>query len=146
MTKHNKILVPVDFSEPSKAALAWALDYASHRPSDLHVLHVVERHLQLSDLSADFDELKSELEAIKSQAENQLGALADEDKSSVGQIRQHVATGKPAGEIVKVAMDIHADLIVMGTHGLKGVERMIIGSVAEQVVRKASCAVVTVKA
>ncbi|MBT8494522.1 MAG: universal stress protein [Deltaproteobacteria bacterium] len=146
MTKTSKILVPVDFSEPSKAALAWAFDYASCRPSELHVLHVVERHLQLSDLSADFDELKSELEAIKAQAEKQLGTLADEKKTSVGPILQHVATGKPAAEIVKVAGDVRADVIVMGTHGLKGVERMIIGSVAEQVVRKAKCAVVTVKA
>jgi nucleotide-binding universal stress UspA family protein len=142
----TKILIPVDFSAPSKAALAWALDYASHRPAELHVVHVVERHLQLSDLSAGFDDLKDELEAIKKQAESQLSELATTDKSSVGTIRQHVATGKPAPEIVRVAKDIYADLIVIGTHGLKGVERMIIGSVAEQVVRKASCPVVTVKA
>ena len=141
----TSILIPVDFSQPSKRAMAWAFEYAQHVPVNLHVLHVVERHMQLSDLSAGMDALKAELEEIRTEAEQQLSQLASAQRQSVGTIRQHVATGKPAAEIVRVATELGVDMVVMGTHGLTGVERVIIGSVAEQVVRKAPCTVVAVK-
>ena len=101
--------------------------------------------MQLSDLSAGIDALKAELEEIRAEAESQLSQLTSDTKVSVGTLKQHVATGKPAAEIVRVATELGVDMIVMGTHGLTGVERVIIGSVAEQVVRKAPCTVVTVK-
>jgi len=143
--ERKKILIPVDFSQPSKKALAWAFEYAQKVPVQLHVLHVVEKHLQFSDLSAGMDALKAELEEIRTEAEAQLAQLAGAQRDSVGQVRQHVATGKPADEIVRVADELDVDMIVMGTHGLTGVERVIIGSVAEKVVRRAHCTVVTVK-
>jgi len=143
--ERRKILIPVDFSQPSKKAIAWAFEYAQKVPAQLHVLHVVEKHLQFSDLSAGMDTLKSELEEIRTEAESQLSQLASTQRQSVGQVRQHVATGKPADEIVRVATELGVDMIVMGTHGLTGVERVIIGSVAEKVVRRAPCTVVTVK-
>jgi nucleotide-binding universal stress UspA family protein len=142
----KKILVPVDFSEPSRRALSWAFEYAQKFPSEIHILHVVERNLRFSDLGAGIDKLKEELEGIKARSEAELARLAKSDQALVGRIKQHIANGKPASEIIRIATEQGADLIVMGTHGLTGVGRVLIGSVAEQVVRRAPCTVVTVKA
>jgi len=142
------VLIPVDFSEPSRRAMAWAFDYAQRAPCEVHLLHVVERHLRLADLKArGLEAITSELEEVRAQAESELSAMAptQDAREAVGEIHQHIGSGKPADEILRIAKEIHPDLIVMGTHGLTGVGRMLIGSVAEAVVRRAPCTVVCVK-
>ncbi len=143
------VLVPVDFSDPSRRAMAWAFDYGQRAPCDIHMLHVVERHFTLRDLvDPSADRLKAELSEIAGAAEQELEAMApkSEDRALLGGLHHHVAIGRPADEILRLARELGADLIVMGTHGLSGaVERLFVGSVAQKVVRTAPCTVVSVK-
>jgi nucleotide-binding universal stress UspA family protein len=84
--------------------------------------------------------------AIRGQARQQLDAFARKHFAALERIREDVRDGDTAAEILRAATDAGCDLIVMGTHGRTGLGRLLMGSVAEQVVRKAPCPVVTVKA
>jgi universal stress protein A len=142
------LLVPVDFSQPSRMAMAWAFDYAQRAPCEIHLLHVVERHLRLADLrDIGYDALQTELEEIHSSAEQELRQMAPSAaaRAEVGALHEHIRHGRASDEILREATDLGADLIVMGTHGISGIERVLIGSTAEKVVRGAPCTVVCVK-
>jgi nucleotide-binding universal stress UspA family protein len=142
-----KVLIPIDFSETSRRALAWAYDYATRAPCELHVLHVVED--QLNDaLSLGMQErLENELWAITQETASELVQMVpDRDgRARIGAIHRHVVRGKPAAEILRTAEKLPADMIVMGTHGRTGLAGLLIGSVAEKTVRRAHCPVVCVK-
>ena len=143
------VLVAVDFSETSRRAMAWAFDYGQRAPCDIHLVHVIERHLRLRDLvDTSADNLRAEIDEVEGAAQQELAAMAPEadDRAQIGAIHHHVAIGKPAEEIVRLAEQVGADMVVMGTHGLTGaVERLFVGSVAQKVVRQAPCTVVCVK-
>ena len=136
----KSILSPTDFSEPSAAALNYARQLAQVFDSALHVLHVVP------NLAADaYGYPSADLTATWEQnARAQLAQLLpEEDRARVqGQIATRV--GNPVLEILRYADELHADLIVMGTHGRGPIEHLFMGSVAERIVRKASCPVLTV--
>ena len=142
-----RVLIPVDFSEPSRMAMAWAFDYAQRADCELHLLHVIDRQLHKGDLKASAATIEAELDEIARAAEEELAGMAPsaEERARVGKIHRHTASGKPADEIVAVAEKLGIELIVMGTHGRTGVRRAVIGSVAEAVVRHAPCTVVCVK-
>ena len=140
------VLVAIDFSVLSRHALRWALDYAVHRPCHLHTVHVIDRRWKRSDLRADLDALRAELVDVHDAAVAELSPLVgDEDRTRVGSLHEHVALGDPAGEIVALAGELGADLIVVGSHGGDALRRLFTGSVASKVVRDASCPVVVVK-
>jgi len=139
------VVVPLDFSPASRLALAWALDYAAHTPSEIHTLHVIDRRWRRSDLDADGAALRGELAEIHAAASAELAALFDDDtRARIGALHEHVAIGAPADEILAVARQVGAALIVIGSHGLGAIERILVGSVAEKVVRKAACPVLAV--
>lgn len=140
------LLVAVDFSLVSKRALDWALDYARHVPCHLHTVHVVERRWKLADLRVDLDALRAELVDVHDAAVAELAPLVgDEGRSRVGSLHEHVALGDPASEIVGLAAELGADLVIVGNHSGSAMQRLLVGSVAERVVRDAACPVVVVK-
>ncbi len=140
------VLVAIDFSAVSRRALAWALDFAGHTPCHLHTVHVVDKRWRLGDLRADLDSLRAELVDVHDAAVAELGPLVDDDtRSGLSSFHEHVAIGHPADEIVALAEEIHADLIIVGSHGGDVVHRVLVGSVAQRVVRDAPCPVVVVK-
>jgi nucleotide-binding universal stress UspA family protein len=140
------VLVGIDFSTLSRKALAWALDYARAVPCHLHTLHVVERRWKLADLRTDLDALRAELVDVHDAAVAELAPLVgEEERGRVGSLHEHVALGDPAGEIVALAGELGADLIVIGSHGGDALQRLLTGSVATKVVRDAPCPVVVVK-
>jgi universal stress protein A len=140
MTVPPKILVPIDFSEMSRRALAWAVDHASRTQGELHLLHVVEYHL--SDLVAPYvPEGDDKLNHVAKEAELKLHELVP----GSNKVYRHVAIGRPSHEIVRLADKLAAASIVMGSHGRTGIARLVIGSVAEYVVRHAVCPVVVIK-
>ncbi len=139
------VVIAIDFSLPARRALAWALDYAQHVPSTLHTVHVIDRRFQLSDLSTDPAALRGELGDAERLAASELRTLNDEGRARVGVIHEHVGFGKPADEFLRVARDLGASLLVIGSHGRESVAHMLVGSVAERVVRGADCPVVVVK-
>ena len=142
-----RVLIPVDFSEPSRMAMAWAFDYAQRAECELHLLHVVDRQVHKGDFKTTTEAIEAQFQDITRAVEEELAAMAPsaEERAQVGKLRRHTATGKPADEIVEVAEKLGTELIVMGTHGRTGVRRAVIGSVAEAVVRHAPCTVVCVK-
>jgi universal stress protein A len=146
MSKPQKILVAIDFSAPSRRAAAWAYTYAGTLKCQVHLLHVIERQWHLEHLKADSDRVMAELDQVFEGAKAELANMAIGARAQVGTVLEHVAMGRPDHEIVRLARDMDADLIVMGTHGHTGLERILVGSVAESVVRRAPCTVVTVKA
>jgi nucleotide-binding universal stress UspA family protein len=84
---------------------------------------------------------------ISREAETELERMVPDvkERSKVGRLYRHVARGRPASEILAVADKIDAEMIVMGTHGRTGLAGLLIGSVAEKIVRHADCPVVCVK-
>jgi nucleotide-binding universal stress UspA family protein len=140
------ILVAVDFSAVARHALAWALDHAQHLGAEVHTIHVIERRFHAGDLSAEPTAIKAELSQIHAEAAAELAKLVDADaRAKVPHLHEHVAFGSPADEIVGIAHDLDAGMIVIGSHGRGAIERVLLGSTAERVVRAARCPVLVVK-
>ena len=145
--KLKKILCPTDFSENSEYALKYALTLAILSKAELQLLHVVEpisypQSAELFEPVLDEVELTMKMEAaFQKQLEDQVAAL----KSEYPKIRGKLVTGNTFLEIIQAARDEGVDIIVMGTHGRTGLAHVLIGSVAERVVREAPCPVLTVK-
>ena len=145
MLPFKKILCPTDFSEPAFVALKRAEELARHFEAELIVAHVIPTlpgpHL-FPDPQASFNfdvPLYQQELAIK--AEQMLKDLVSHHKV---ESRNLVTTGEAAPEILRIAHQEHVDLIVIASHGLTGWRRLVFGSVAEKVVRQASCPVLTI--
>ena len=135
------ILVPIDFSANAEQALDYACALASKLGATVHLVHAMTSAppaLQVA-LSEDIIEnlVKGHREALEQMAAARLGG------ASFG--KATVDVGDPRDLIVATAKEVGADLIVMGTHGRRGLSRMVMGSVAEDVIRNAPCPVLTVR-
>jgi nucleotide-binding universal stress UspA family protein len=135
----RQILLPTDFSEASTAALTYARAFAGIFQASLHILHVVE------DVYAAWEAVPFILEDIEKGAKLQLDALLTKAEQEQFRSQSVVCRGSPFVEIVRYAREHEIDLIVMGTHGRGPIAHMLMGSVAEKVVRKAPCPVLTVR-
>lgn len=142
----RRILVPTDFSETSEAALAYALDLAKRLGSSIHVLHVID---DVSFTAVYPDAISVELAAVRAQltdeARRRLDALVDRCTARGVPATSEVTVGRPARAISETAAAQGSDLIVMATHGRSGLAHLMLGSVAERVLRTAPCAVLTVR-
>lgn len=136
----HTILHPTDFSERSTHALQLACSLARDHGARVVVLHV------LAPPAVAYGEALTSYaeEAERRAAEEKLNRLQLPDPAI--SLERRLTEGEPAERILQVAEEIHADLIVMGTHGRTGLSRLLMGSVAEQVVRQAPCPVLTIKA
>ncbi len=142
----KKILCPVDFSDSSDHALQYAIALAQSHEATLRLLHVVQPPLMSVPGDPMVPEFSSEvLEDIKTASQRRLEEMAATTREQVPVVETQIATGSPFVEIVTDAKDQNIDLIVVGTHGRSGLAHVMIGSVAEKVVRKAPCPVLTVK-
>lgn len=142
---YDAILVPTDGSVGSERVLEHAADLAGVHGATLHLLYVVN--------TASFANLpmESSFEGIavtlEQEGETALGDAAStvERVDPDVEMEQHIREGAPATEIVDYASSADCDLIAMGTHGRGGINRLLLGSVAERVVRNASAPVLTVR-
>jgi nucleotide-binding universal stress UspA family protein len=135
---NKTLVVPIDFSDLSAKALDEALLMAD-LPSKVHVVHVLNE----PDIS---NELALAVWDVESQIRKATQALYDRFKDQKYQgVKMHVCDGDAGTQIAKYAEDISADLIVISSHGRRGFKRLLIGSVAERVVRLAHCPVLVVK-
>ena len=143
MISIKNILLPVDFSEPCFEATKYAVELAEKFDATLHLLHVIVDPVVYLPMF-ESNPLPSH-EEFESYAQQQLDAwIADQDKSRCT-TETHWIHGSPFVEIVKFARGTETDLIVIGTHGRGPVTHLLMGSVAERVVRKANCPVLTVR-
>ncbi len=147
MVKLQKILCPLDFSENSLEALKYAAHTALREDATLYLIHIVDSRVY--DYGGPIYEpvipaMKSKIDpASKDRLRDKL--LEKVPKEIQDRVELVISFGVPFVEIIRAARDYDVDLIVMGTQGRTGVSHMLIGSVAERVVRKAPCPVLTVK-
>ena len=145
MTIPRTILVPTDFSEDADHALAYGVELAKRLDATIHLVHAVAfPPVATSDMA--FVNVAPILESSKqsAQAAFDTRAAGYRDRFAISSTR--IEIGDPRDVIDQVACAIGADLIIMGTHGRRGLRRMLMGSVAESVIRTAPCPVLTVRA
>jgi nucleotide-binding universal stress UspA family protein len=142
----KNVLVATDFSEPSDAALLYGRELASRFGATLHVLHVAE-NLYLSFSAGNHAIPVPDLQRqIENDARRYLHELLiDSDGSGPPTVPAIRTSSSPAMAIVEYARDHDMDIIVMGTHGRGALAHLVMGSVAERVVRLAPCPVLTVR-
>lgn len=144
-TAPYRILVSIGNDDTSDPAIVEAIQMA-HRnvPSELHCVHVLEQS-EAATSGRAIEKLDARLQAAPQTLQSRLTHAArafDYRERVIG----HLGLGTPSEAILQVATDIEADLIVLGTHHRRGLERIVLGSVAEEVMRDATCAVMIVTA
>ena len=135
----QKILVPTDFSHSGDAAMRTATVLAKDTGAKLLIVHVEE----LPQVYTGGEFYYGVPEPAQEDLERMLADIKPTDPEV--EYEHRMVTGTPASAIVKLADDEQVDMIVMGTHGRTGLARMLMGSVAESIVRKAKCPVLTYK-
>jgi nucleotide-binding universal stress UspA family protein len=141
----RRILVPTDFSDKSGAALTYAIAFVEQFGASLHLLHVVETLAGGETLAWQLGPREDFERAIESSAWEDLRRLLSPEDHK--RLRAEVALqwGTPFVEIIRYARTHEIDLIAMGTHGRNAVKHLLMGSVAENVVRSSPCPVLTVR-
>lgn len=141
----DKILTAVDFSESSDRAFEYALTLAAKFDAELTIMHVVNEPVDLRGFYVphiSFEQLEKEIE------DGAMKMMEDFCGTRLGTFTNYkttIATGIPYDEINRKADEIGASLIVLGTHGRRGLDHLIFGSTAERVVRSANCPVMTIR-
>ncbi|MEI6244493.1 MAG: universal stress protein [Acidobacteriota bacterium] len=142
----KNVLVATDFSAPSETALNYARAMARSFGAQLHVLHIFEPlWITSADVVGGGVALATMIQGLEDTARKQLeDAVTEADRRELKAVAEMVTSESPAREIANYANEHKVDLLVIGTHGRSGISRMLIGSVAEKVVRLAPCPVLTV--
>ena len=144
MSEIRRILSPVDFSDTSEHALSYAIDLASRLGADVQLVHVYQipaYALPDGALIAQPDYIAK----LTDELQRELDDLVRRFSGHEVKLEGHLVQGVPYVEITRVAKEKGADMIVMGTHGRTGLKHLLLGSVAERVVRTAEVPVLTVR-
>jgi len=144
MIQLARILYPTDFSELSRTALKYAVSFAREYEAQLHCLHVVDESFQYwLALGPDGQPLAPNHVDLIKRAEKDMADFAKQYLAEVPNLVTQVLVGQPFVEIIRYARTQAIDLICMATHGRTGLTHILMGSVAERVVRKAPCPVLS---
>lgn len=148
MTAITRILVPTDFSAASNEAFAFAKKIAERFDASLHLVHAFEDPFTTAAFAAEmYAPLPANLrDKMLRDIEQRLAERMPPEERNRFRGTTDIITGPPAKAIVEYAETLASDLIVMGTHGRGGMAHLLLGSVAERVVRSAACPVLTVRA
>jgi nucleotide-binding universal stress UspA family protein len=141
----RQILAPTDFSESSKQAVAYAYEWAQTFGAKLLLLHVVELLVYPVEIFLVSEEGTTLLDDLERQARLDLAQLLPKAQDGTVEVRCQAVVGTPYLKIVEVAAAEKVDLIVMSTHGRTGFSHLVIGSMAERVLRMAPCPVLTIR-
>ena len=137
MPQFKKILCPVDFDQNSLQALRLASELAQERKATLYLLHVIAM--------PPGPEVALPFGKMDAAARTRLEKLARQKVNGKVPCQVEVAMGDPGAEIIQAARRLRANLLVMATHGRKGLRHLVLGSVAEHVIRQAPCPVLAVR-
>jgi nucleotide-binding universal stress UspA family protein len=140
MIRIKKILTPTDFSDYSSVATEYARELALKFAAELHFLHVLEVHASSTPTFGGGLAISSLIKESKDKSDEALAELAGETGGTCVSVE-----GQPFLEILRYATQNEIDLIVMGTHGRSGLDHVLLGSVAERIVRKSACPVLTIR-
>ncbi len=141
MANYHRILIAIDLSDEAIPVLQRAVAMARQHQAELHLLHVVEP-LSLAyggDIPMDFSGIQEELQQ---QAQNSLNKYADRYK--IAEEHRHLLSGRPEAQIHQLCEELDCDLIVVGSHGRKGLA-LLLGSTANAVLHGAKCDVLAVR-
>jgi universal stress protein A len=146
MVSIRRILVPTDFSDCALPAVRYAAELADKFSAELILLHVIpDTVLALPDAVMPTPAPMADLNALTDAGKQGLANLIKAEKLESRHPRPEVRIGSPTAEIIAAAKELHADLVCIGTHGREGISRVLLGSVAEHVLRQAPCPVLTVR-
>ncbi len=146
------IVVGIDYSAPSEAALERALELGAEKPNaEVHVVHAVPPEAAYTPdgavpVTMREGGTREALKVLATQVENALARQRDRAGAVPKRTLSHIRIDIAPSELAQVAADLEADLVVVGTHGRRGLARFALGSVAETTVRLAPCAVLVVRA
>ncbi|MES2766214.1 MAG: universal stress protein [Bacteroidota bacterium] len=142
----RNILVPTDFSAPAEIALEYAKDIARTHKSVIYIIHCLEPNVYSGDMTGAMADIGGAHQYLLEFSGNELKKKAISLESEGFEVRiRTLDGGNPADEIVEYADANGIDLICIATHGRNGWARFMLGSIAERVLRKAMCAVLTVR-
>lgn len=146
MLKLHSILCPTDFSEFSEQAVHYACNLAEKFHAEVHLLNVLQDYASVAPGTGEmFVPFNDWLPELRKQSQEQLAKQPGEEWAKQVSVHRTTRVGAPVDEIVKYAQEHSIDLIVLGTHGRRGVKHLLLGSVAENIVRYAPCPVLTVR-
>jgi universal stress protein A len=144
MTAPRTILVATDFSEHADYALEYAAQLASRLDATIHLVHAITiQPMGVPEMGVAYSAIT--IETMTKQAQDALDARVARYRDRVAIAPTRLEVGDARDVIDRAAEQLGADLIVMGTHGRRGIRRILLGSVAETVVRTAPCAVLTIR-
>ena len=139
----KRILVPIDFSDCARKALQYAIPLAREHDASITAIYVIPPIYGVGEYGGiEYMPLESEARAY---GEQRLAAMVLDEVDGTVTVNTLVRSGSPAGQIIRVAQDLPADLIVISTHGRTGLKHALVGSVAEHLVRGAPCPVLVVR-
>ncbi|MFC6824480.1 universal stress protein [Halopelagius fulvigenes] len=146
---YERILVPTDGSETAEQAVEQAVDIASKYGSTIHALYVIDVDATSYSLGTEqVDRIRQghldEMPEVKADADEATGYVADAATERGVSVEEHVTAGEPARAIRKFVEENDIDLVVMGSHGRSGLSRVVLGSVAEKVLRRTRLPVLVV--
>ena len=145
MRKIQKILFPIDFAEQFETFLPWVSTFVDKFGATLYVVFVAQDLSEFSAFYVPHASIQGFQEEALEAAQKKMAAAAQESFKKFPKLETRVAVGSPANKILEIAAKEKIDLIIMGTHGRKGLERTIFGSVADKIVQAAPCPVVTLR-
>ncbi|UJS18219.1 MAG: universal stress protein [Candidatus Jettenia sp.] len=144
MTTLKKILCPIDFSPCSTYALNYAIDLSMKDQASLYLIYVIETHINnVGDVVKQID-LSLEDQQTDNLKIRLINLIPGKTREKI-YVDTFIVKGIPFVEIIKAAKDKQVDLIIMGTHGRTGLKHILIGSVAERVIQKAPCPVLSIR-
>ena len=144
MSDNNIIVLPIDFSELSQAAVPWARRMAALSNGKIHCIYTVEPPQVYSALYIAPAVVLPSTDELLENAQQQIAAFVEKHLAGVDS-ETKVLTGKPADQIVAYANAVNAALIVMTTHGYSGLKHAVLGSTTEKVLRMAGCPVLSIR-
>jgi nucleotide-binding universal stress UspA family protein len=143
MTQVQKILFPIDLASDNKTIIPWVLEMANKFDATVYLLYVTQPSTYFPTFYVNID-LESLLAEVQVGAKKQMATIVRNFFKNFPKLETQIELGRPADKILEIAQKDKIDLIIMGTHGRKGMEKAIFGSVALKVVQFARCPVLTI--
>ena len=144
MVEIKRILFPIDFTENSSKILPYALSVSEKYDAMIYLLHVVEDLYKWGGFYIPHLSLKGSQKEALEYAETRMEKICKEQLQSCPNFQKMILSGDPDAKILKTIESEGIDLVIMGTHGRKGLEHVVFGSVAENVVKKSPVPVLTI--
>jgi nucleotide-binding universal stress UspA family protein len=141
----HKILVPTDFSKAAEHALERAVELAKLAQGEIHLMHAYELPTKVGAVDVPLAIPQEFFDQMRDTAQRYVDEGVKRASAQGVKVYGYLTCATPARAILDAADEIGADLIVMGTHGHTGIKHLLLGSVAERIVRLAHCPVMTVK-